>query len=112
MSNNKVKEYVEMAKSIPPAIYHLAIINVVMFIGFVIKDLTVLYMVGTLVFITLLVAALGKVSQMWESPDELISENVRDRLKTIQDDFHNFVKLLDVKELESSSVNTIITVFS
>ena len=110
MSNNTVKEYIEKAKSIPPAIYNFAALNIVMFIGFVIKDLTVLYMVGTLVLITLLVAALGKVSQMWESPDELISQNVQDRFKEIQNDFHNFVKLLDVKELESSSVNTIITV--
>ena len=69
MSNNTVKEYVEVAKSIPPAIYHLVIINLVMIIGFVVKDLTVLYMVGTLVLMTLLVAALGKISQMWESPN-------------------------------------------
>lgn len=109
-SNNKVKEYVEVAKSIPPAIYHLVIINIIMFIGFVIQELTVMYMVGTLLMITLLVAAVGKVSQMWDTPDELISPNVRDRFEEIRNDFHNFVKLLDVKELESSSVNTIITV--
>ena len=68
MSNNKVKEYVEIAKSIPPAIYHWGLLNFVMFVGFVIKDLTLLYMTGTLVLVTLVVTALGKILNMWESP--------------------------------------------
>lgn len=79
MANNKVKEYVEIAKSIPPAIYHLTVINLVMFIGFVIKDLTVLYMVGTLVFIALLLTCISKASGLCDTPTELISQNVRDR---------------------------------
>ena len=96
-NNSPVKEYVEKAKSIPPAVYHLVLINVIMVIGFVIQELTVMYMVGTLMMVTLLVAAVGRVSQMWDTPDQLISSNVRDRLEEIRNDFHNFVKLLDVK---------------
>lgn len=73
MSNNNVKEVVIKARSVPPAIYHLGLINLVMFIGFVINELTLIYMLGSLLLVIMVVAALGKVSGFWETPSQLIS---------------------------------------
>ena len=112
MSDNKVKDMVVKARSVPPAIYHLVLLNLAMFIGFVINELTVIYMVGSLMLVVMLVAAIGKASGMWETPSDLISENVHHRLQELRADFQNLVKYLDVKELESTSVNTIILVRS
>ena len=80
MANSSLKDIIQTAKSIPPALYHLILLNIVMFIGFVIKDLTVLYLFGSLAFVTLLIAAIGKISGLWQTPSELISENVHTRM--------------------------------
>lgn len=63
----------------------MVIINIVFVIGFIFKELTVLYMLGSLIFVIMLVATIGKATEMWENPKDLISENIVTRIQETHD---------------------------
>jgi len=71
--NNKANEVVQKIKSVPSAVYILLAINLIMVVGFVIQDLTVIYTLGLLVFITGLITAIGNVTGFWKVPIRLVS---------------------------------------
>lgn len=82
--SDAIKDFIAKAKSIPLALYHLVLINIIMVIGFICKDLTVLYMAGSFLFVALLLVVLGKATGQWESPKQLVSENVQARLTELR----------------------------
>ena len=80
-----LEEVIKSAKSLPTALYHLVLINLILFVGLVIKEFTLLYLFGSLVFILMLIFTVSKACNIWNVPDELISEEVRDRLNEINE---------------------------
>lgn len=71
--NNKVNEIVQKAKSIPAAAYTLLAINLIMLVGFVCQDLTVMYAAGLFVFTVGVITAIGTVTGFWKVPTQLVS---------------------------------------
>jgi hypothetical protein len=82
--NNKAKEIIQKAKSIPPAAYILLAVNLIMFVGFVCQDLTVLYSLGLLAFTVGVITAVGNVTGFWKVPTQLVSEKVQARIKYLE----------------------------
>ena len=61
------------AKTLPAALYHLAMINAILVIGLLVKELTLLYLIGSLAFVVMLILTVTKACNLWTVPDELIS---------------------------------------
>ena len=64
-----IEDLIKTARSLPSALYHLVIINIILFIGLVIKELTLLYLLGSLVFVVMLILAISKATNIWIVPD-------------------------------------------
>lgn len=64
-----IEDLIKTARSLPSALYHLVIINIILFIGLVIKELTLLYLLGSLVFVVMLILAISKATNIWTVPD-------------------------------------------
>lgn len=80
-SNNKVKEIMGKARSIPCAAYLLVALNFVMLTGLVCHDLPLHYFIGMGIFSVLLVAVIGQITTFWTVPSQLVSETTQARVK-------------------------------
>lgn len=79
--NNKLKEVLQKAKSVPLSAYLLILLNVIMLTGFVCHELPLSYVVGMVLFTVLLVTAVGKLTNFWPVPNQIISESLENRVK-------------------------------
>lgn len=105
-----IEDLIKTAKSLPSALYHLVLINIILFIGLVWKELTLLYLVGSLVFVVLLILAVSKATNVWTVPDELISQEVVDRLNEINEEWKGWIRYMEIKSEASSAISRVITV--
>ncbi len=72
-----LKTLISNAKTIPLALYCLALINIVLFIGIVIRELSVIYLIGSFVYITLLITLISMSFNLFNIPTEFFGQNVK-----------------------------------
>ena len=112
MSESPLKTYIQKAKSIPIALYLLVMTNIILFIGLVYKELTVFYMLGSLIFVIMMITTIGCATKMWNNPTEIISENVKLRIEEGSLKLKEVLYSIDLKQNNSSSVSTLVTVIT
>lgn len=80
-SNNKVKEIMGKARSVPCSAYLLIALNIVMLTGLVCCDLPLHYFIGMGIFSVLLVAVIGQITSLWKVPSQLMTDSAQARVK-------------------------------
>lgn len=105
-----MKTAIKHARTIPVAVYQLLFFNIILFIGLVIRDLSVLYLLGTLVYLTLLVAILSWTFGFIKVPDEIISLNVKYNVKEFESQIQSWVQYMAIEKMGKGAVNFVITV--
>lgn len=105
-----IENIIQTAKSLPIALYHLVLINIILFVGLVIKELTLLYLFGSLVFMILLILAVSKATNLWVVPDQLISQEVTDRLNEMNEEWKGWIKYMEIRTEATSAISRVITV--
>lgn len=68
-SDNKVKQIVTHAKTIPIAVYQLLFLNFVLFVGLVCRSFSLIYTVGTFVFVVLFLVSVGRLTRTFNAPE-------------------------------------------
>jgi hypothetical protein len=68
---------IKKAKSMPFSFYLIPIINIIMLIGFVWQENTVIYMIGEFLIAIGIVAAVGNFTGCFQVPKELVSGKVQ-----------------------------------
>lgn len=105
-----VEKVMEAMKTLPLNLYQLALINLILFVGLVVKELTLLYMLGSLVFVIMVLSLLCTLTGAMESPTFLISEEVSYRLNEIRDEAVNWLKKRQLTSEIQSNKNLFVKV--
>lgn len=107
---SKLGELVSNAKTIPAAVYHILFINLVLFVGLVLRDLSLLYILGCLAYVLGVVAIFSKVVDLWELPSELVSKSVRESVDENWQKLTSAVDRLTVSKLGEDMTSTVVAV--
>ncbi len=95
----------------PVAVYQLAAMNFILFVGLVIRDLSVAYIIGSFVFVTLLTVVIASNFKLFPVPTCLLTENIKYSLSELNNKATSMLDKLSVAQLGSETINTIVTVF-
>lgn len=101
INQHSIRDVITTAKTVPVAVYQMAAMNFILFVGLVIRDLSVAYIAGSFVFITLLTVVLATSFKLFVVPSCLFTENIKYSLDELKNKATSMLDKLSVAQLGS-----------